>query len=79
MRDRPAIIHYTTEWKPWDFQPFHPLRETYYDQLDQTAWQGWRPVDPGFNFRRWWDRKAVDVIRKWIVNWRKVKLLFSMV
>jgi lipopolysaccharide biosynthesis glycosyltransferase len=79
MRDRPAIIHYTTEWKPWDFQPFHPLRETYYDQLDQTAWQGWRPEDPGFNFRRWWDRKAVDVIRKWIVNWRKVKLLFSMV
>ena len=79
MRDRPAIIHYTTEWKPWDFQHFHPLRKTYYTELDQTAWQGWRPQDPGFNFRRWWDRKAVDMIRAWIVRWRKVKLLFSMV
>ena len=78
-RDRPAIIHYTTEWKPWDFEPFHPLRETFFDELDQTAWQGWRPTDPGFNFRKWWDRKAVDVIRTWIIGWRKVKLLFSMV
>ena len=79
MRDRPAIIHYTTEWKPWDFETFHPLRETFFNELDQTAWQGWRPVDPGFNFRKWWDRKAVNVIRAWIIGWRKFKLLFSMV
>lgn len=79
MRDRPAIIHYTTEWKPWDYEPFHPLRETYYDQLDLTAWHGWRPDDPGFSLRKWWDRKAVDMIRAWVVNWRKIKMLFSMV
>lgn len=79
MRDRPAIIHYTTEWKPWDFEPFHPLRETFFEELDRTAWKGWRPEDPGFNFRKWWDRKAVDVIRTWIIGWRKFKLMFSMV
>ena len=79
MRDRPAIIHYTSEWKPWDYESFHPLRETYFEELDRTAWKEWRPKDPGFNLRKWWDRKAVDVIRAWIIGWRKIKLLFSMV
>ena len=79
MRQHPAIIHYTTEWKPWDFVPFHPLRETFYQQLDRTVWKGWRPEDPGFNLKRWWDRKAVEMIRRWIIGWRKVKLLFSAV
>jgi lipopolysaccharide biosynthesis glycosyltransferase len=79
MRDRPAIVHYTTEWKPWDFEPFHPLRETFYKELDETAWGGWRPEDPGFNFRKWWDRKAVGVIRAWLIGWRKVKLALSLV
>jgi len=79
MREHPAIIHFTTEWKPWDFVPFHPLRDRFYCELDQTAFKGWRPTDPGFNFKRWWDRKAVDMIRAWIVRWRKFKLLFSMV
>jgi lipopolysaccharide biosynthesis glycosyltransferase len=79
MRDRPAIIHYTTEFKPWKFEPFHPLRETYFNQLDQTAWSGWRPEDPGFSLRRWWDRKAVNIIRAWVIQWRKIKLKLSMV
>ena len=24
MRDRPALIHFTTEFKPWKFPPFPP-------------------------------------------------------
>lgn len=79
MRDRPAIIHYTTEFKPWDFQPFHPLRERFFQELDQTVWKGWRPTDPGFNFRRWWDRKAVSLIRATVIQWRKLKLKFAWV
>lgn len=79
MRDHPAIIHYTTEFKPWDFQPFHPLRERFYQQLDLTVWQGWRPADPGFNLRRWWDRKAVGLIRASVIQWRKLKLKLAWV
>ena len=79
MRNQPAIIHYTTEWKPWDFESSHPLRDRFFDQLDQTAWSGWRPSDPGFNFRKWWDRQAVNAIRAWLIGWRKLKLKFAMV
>lgn len=79
MRDSPGIIHFTTEWKPWDFQPFHPMRQRFYEELDKTAWRGWRPENPGFSFRKWWDRQAVQVIRAWLIGWRKLKLKLSMV
>lgn len=73
MRDEPEIIHFTTEFKPWDFRPFHPLRESFYEQLDQTAWTGWRPPKPEFSLKRWWDLKAVGVIRFCVVNYRKLR------
>ena len=38
MRENPAVIHFTTEWKPWQYRPFHPLRQTFLDYLDNTAW-----------------------------------------
>ena len=79
MRDRPAIVHFTTEFKPWDFVPFHPLRSKFYDQLDQTVWRGWRPSNPGFNFRKWLDRRVCKLIRCWLVQWRKAKLLFAQI
>lgn len=77
MRDRPALIHFTTEFKPWEYQPFHPLRERFFEQLDQTAWTGWRPEKPPFQLRRWWDLQAVHWIRRFAINYRKCRLLFS--
>lgn len=77
MRDNPALIHFTTEFKPWDFQPCHPLRESFYERLDQTAWTGWRPEKPAFRLKRWWDLLAVYWIRKWVVNYRKARTLFA--
>ncbi|MDG1875587.1 MAG: glycosyltransferase, partial [Mariniblastus sp.] len=73
MRDRPALIHFTTEFKPWNFHPFHPNRQAFYDELDQTAWTGWRPSKPDFSLKRWWDLKAVGVIRQLVVNYRKLR------
>ena len=77
MRDDPAVIHFTTEFKPWDFRPYHPLRGKFYDALDETAWNGWRPRQPEFNLRRWWDRQAVGFIRNWLINYRKIRCLFT--
>jgi lipopolysaccharide biosynthesis glycosyltransferase len=67
-RDNPAIIHYTTMFKPWDYRPFHPLRENFFAQLDQTAWKGWRPEYPGLKIRESWDLKTYQLYRfccKW--------------
>ena len=77
MRDNPAVIHFTTEFKPWDFRPHHPLRGKFYDALDQTAWSGWRPAQPDFSLRSWWDRQCISFIRSWVVNYRKVRGLFT--
>jgi lipopolysaccharide biosynthesis glycosyltransferase len=77
MRDRPAVVHFTTEFKPWKFRPFHPDREAFYEQLDQTAWAGWRPTKPEFSLKRWWDLKAVYWIRKFLVGYRKVRTVFQ--
>lgn len=46
MRDRPAIVHFTTEWKPWQYNHFHPLREMFLEAMDQTEFGGWRPQKP---------------------------------
>ena len=77
MRDEPELIHFTTEFKPWDFTQFHPLRESFYHELDQTAWRGWRPTKPEFSLKRWWDLKAVGVIRFCVVNYRKIRGLVT--
>lgn len=77
MRDDPALVHFTTEFKPWEFRPYHPLRESFYERLDQTAWAGWRPEQPKFNLKRWWDLKAVYWVRKWVVNYRKARSIFA--
>lgn len=46
MRDEPAIVHFTTEWKPWQYNHFHPLREMFLEAMDQTEFGGWRPQKP---------------------------------
>lgn len=74
MRDNPAVIHFTTEFKPWKYEPYHPLRDQFFDELDETAWRGWRPDKPPFQLRTWWDRQAVKWIRKWIIGYRKSRL-----
>lgn len=77
MRDDPAIVHFTTEFKPWKYRPFHPARHEFFNQLDQTAWAGWRPEKPEFSLKRWWDLKAVYWIRKILINYRKVRTIFK--
>lgn len=67
-RDNPAIIHFTTEWKPWHYRNHHPLRHLFFETLDRTAWRNWRPERPSFSLRKSWDAFAVEVIKR-SVNW----------
>ena len=74
LRDDPAVIHFTTEFKPWKYHPFHPLRDRFFAALDETSWRGWRPEKPAFSLKRWWDLQAVYWIRTTVVQYRKWKL-----
>ncbi|MCH2182971.1 MAG: glycosyltransferase family 8 protein [Mariniblastus sp.] len=74
-RDNPAIIHYTTEWKPWHFHNQHPHRDLFFQQLDKTAWGGWRPERPPFRISDSWNRLAVQLIKSTTTTFRKVRSL----
>ncbi len=72
MRDNPALIHFTTEFKPWHYRIIHPWRDTWFESLDQTAWTNWRPTKSRFSLKEWWNRQAVYWIRKSTINYRLV-------
>ncbi len=71
MCNNPSIVHYTTEYKPWQHRVHHPQRDLFYEHLDQTAFAGWRPEDPGFRFGDWWTFNIVQLIRRGVVNYRR--------
>jgi lipopolysaccharide biosynthesis glycosyltransferase len=43
VKHDPWIIHFCSPAKPWHFDCDHPLRHEYFEVLDRTPWQGWRP------------------------------------
>lgn len=59
---RPAVVHFTERDKPWHPGSQHPLASLWFEQLDTTAWAGWRPAPPA---RSWTDplRAAVREAR----------------
>ena len=75
MRDHPAIIHFTTEFKPWDYSNRHPWRDRFFAAVDRTAWKGWRPSNPGFSLQKWWTQQAVYWVRQSTIGWRKLTAL----
>jgi lipopolysaccharide biosynthesis glycosyltransferase len=42
-QDKPWIIHFAGNLKPWVYQGSHPSHAVYFQYLDMTAWVGWRP------------------------------------
>lgn len=70
MQQQPAVIHYTTEIKPWHYYCFHPLREKYHEFLDQTPWQGTRPSRPGFS--TWWHVQTFKLQKRLLAAGRRM-------
>ncbi len=46
--DDPAIVHFNTSSmrRPWEHQCTHPYRDLWFEYLDLTPWEGWRPPAP---------------------------------
>lgn len=45
----PAIIHYTSSWKPWDYLNDHPRRDEYFKYLQLTPWSDKRSTPKDFS------------------------------
>ena len=69
----PSIVHFTTEFKPWNYGIDHPYRTAFFDVLDETAWSGWRPEKPPFQLKSWWDRRAVAIQKQVVISYRKLR------
>lgn len=76
MLEKPSIVHYTTEWKPWDYVSAHPRHELFFEKLDETEWHGWRPAKPPFSLKRTWNSMAVSVVKHCIINYRRLMSSF---
>lgn len=46
----PAIVHFASKPKAWDWACSHPFKRDYYNYLDMTIWEGWRP---SFSFSKY--------------------------
>jgi len=47
IRD-PAIVHFTTNEKPWYYMTSHPFKSEYFKYLKKTDWAGYNPPDRTF-------------------------------
>lgn len=72
MVDDPAIVHFTTEFKPWNYHWQHLRGDLFYSVLDETAWRGWRPEKPDFRWEEFQVRQSVKLVKWGITHYRKV-------
>jgi lipopolysaccharide biosynthesis glycosyltransferase len=76
MLEHPAIVHYTTEFKPWHYRWKDRHSEEFYRALDQTSYAGWRPVKPDFSWRALSDAVGLEIVRAVVPRWRRLMTLF---
>ena len=76
LRTNPAIVHFTTEFKPWQYDSGHPRGEVFFEGLADTAWKDWRPERVSLNFKRWINRRMLGAMKRTTISTRKVASLF---
>ena len=57
----PAVIHFVSAPKPWDFGCKHPFRKEYYKYLSYTPF---KDFSPSFN----WEKYYKNCLRIWLLN-----------
>jgi len=62
--EKPVIIHYTHDLKPWHYGCYHSRRTLYIDALQKTTWSGYKFPD-----------KSITVLIKRIMNQTAIKVL----
>ncbi|QDV71508.1 General stress protein A [Rosistilla carotiformis] len=77
MRTDPAIVHFTTEFKPWQHNSNHPRSEVFYEGLDETAWRGWRPDTSRSNFKDWFNRQVLAAIKQATISSRRLTSMWA--
>lgn len=75
MLTNPAIIHFTSEFKPWNYENQHPWRAQFFEMLDRTVWKDWRPEKPKFSLAKAWQRQAVHWTKQFTIAYRKLAAL----
>jgi len=72
MKMNPAIVHFTTEFKPWQAHSNHPRSEVFFEGLADTAWKAWRTPVPAPSLQSWFDRRMLHLIKRSTIMSRKI-------
>ena len=60
----PFLVHYTGATKPWHADYRHGFRRLFFENLDRTAWAGWRPRHLPMGRAQSLAKLAIKAIRK---------------
>lgn len=62
----PAIVHFLSSNKPWNYLTYHPLKEAYYYYLKKSPWSDYKPADFTIG----------NIIKKWFSLEKNLKRLY---
>jgi len=69
VKNDPAIVHFTTNNKPWLYMSEHPYKNEYYNYLEKTEWASFIPKDKTvYNFFVKYGRR----LNRKLLFWNKV-------
>lgn len=70
----PAVIHFTTNRKPWTAGATHPHTAEFFEVLDQTRWQGLRPTPSPATLKNWVVDRTTELRRAATISGRHALL-----
>jgi lipopolysaccharide biosynthesis glycosyltransferase len=69
----PALVHFTGNLKPWVCASRTPWHARYYEELDGTAWRGWRPAGRSGGLAARYEtsrlRRTLRGLEPWMMRW----------
>lgn len=77
MKTDPAIIHFTTEFKPWQKPSNYPCPAVFYEGLEGTAWRGFKPESLSPSFRRWGNLQWASLMKLLTISSRRIAFAWA--